>query len=65
VQTAATHAEYDALDVSQWTFYVMSRDAVEANGYKSLGLPTLERLSEGPVAYAGLAEAIAGATVGH
>lgn len=58
VHTATSHDVYDALDVNQWSFYVLPRQTLEDIGYKSIGLPTLERLTDGPIPYAGLAEAI-------
>lgn len=38
VQTCTDHSAYNALDVSQWEFHVVSGDAVRACGYKSLGI---------------------------
>lgn len=58
VQTAVAHDMYDALDVSQWDFHVLSREAVEVNGYKSIGLATLLRLTGGPVPYGDLAREV-------
>lgn len=58
VHTARTHAAYDVLDVSQWDFYVVARQPLEALGHKSIGLASLERLTDGPVTYADLASAI-------
>ncbi|MGH8526160.1 MAG: hypothetical protein ACREXY_18730 [Gammaproteobacteria bacterium] len=58
VQTAQSHDEYNPLDVSQWDFYVVPRDEIVALGFKSIGLASLLRLTNGPVAYEGLSEAI-------
>jgi hypothetical protein len=38
VQTCKDHAGYDALDVSQWEFYVVAAEAVRDSGYKTLGI---------------------------
>lgn len=61
VQTATTHEEFDALDTSQWQFYVASRAAVEAKGFRSLGLTTVQQISTGPWTVDELAAAIEGA----
>lgn len=58
VQTAQAHAEYNPLDVSQWDFYVVSRDAIVNLGFKSIGLASLRRLTSGPVEYEELSDAI-------
>lgn len=58
IQTATQHETYDVLDVRQWEFYVLSRAAIEATGYASIGLPTLHALSDGPVPYAEMSAAI-------
>lgn len=57
--TATTRQDYRALDVKQWDFYVMSQADVAATGYSSMSLSTVSRLCDGPVPYAGLADAIA------
>ncbi|CAG7574226.1 hypothetical protein FB554_2397 [Barrientosiimonas humi] len=58
LQTAREHDAYDPLDVSQWRFYVVPRRALEACGYASLGLRTVETLAGGAVSYADLGVAI-------
>lgn len=58
VQTATTHDDYDPLDVSQWSFYVVPSAAIEATGYKTIGLPTLLNLVDGPTEYHQLSAAI-------
>lgn len=58
IHTATRHEDYRPLDVAQWDFYVVSRAAIEATGYASIGLPTLRTLSDGAVAYAELDQAI-------
>ncbi|NYG54968.1 hypothetical protein [Nocardioides perillae] len=57
LQTATRHDDYDPLDVDQWTFFVLSRMAVEGQGRRSLGLSTLDRLTD-RLTYAELAAAI-------
>lgn len=63
IQTAKSHEEYDPLDVSQWAFYVVSRWAVEGTGYRSIGLPTLRTLADGPSTFAEVHEAVRRAAV--
>lgn len=46
IQTAQTHDQYDPLDVSQWSFYVLDRGAVEHLGYNSISLATLARVAD-------------------
>lgn len=58
IQTSTSHEMYDVLDVGQWEFFVVSRAAIEATGYASIGMPTLGTLCEGPVPYAELGSAI-------
>lgn len=58
VQTASRHEDYDPLDVEQWEFYVLSRQQVEALGYKSLGLSTLTSAAGQPIRYDQLATLI-------
>ena len=58
VLTCLDHATYDALDVAQWTFWLLSRDAVAATGQRSLALSRVQALAGHPVNYADLAEAI-------
>lgn len=58
IMTATCHQDYAALDLSQWDFYVVSRAAIEATGYASIGLPTLRTLAEKPIEYPHLAQAV-------
>lgn len=58
LQTATDHESLDVLDLAQWSFWVASREAVEATGARSLGLPTVKRIAEGPLSIGELAEAI-------
>jgi len=62
VQTATEHDRYDVLDIKQWEFYVLGRDVIERTGQGSIGLPRLRTLTNGPVMYSDLAEAIRSAT---
>jgi hypothetical protein len=52
VHTATDHANYDALDLDQWSFWVLPRSVVEATGQRSLGLARVEALAGPAVAYA-------------
>lgn len=58
IHTATRHEDYDVLDLGQWEFYVAGRTAIEATGYSSIGMPTLRTLTEGPVPYGELGDAI-------
>lgn len=62
---AKTHEEYDPLAVSQWTFCVATRAAVEERAGASMGLATLARIAGEPVDYADLRAAIAAAAEAH
>lgn len=46
VHEARIHADYDPLDLAQWTFYVLSRTQVEAmpRGVRDQALATLQRV---------------------
>lgn len=63
VQTATTHEVYDALNTSQWRFYVLPRTALEEFGYASIGLSNLERLAGTAITYAEIADAVRVASV--
>ncbi|WP_163541988.1 hypothetical protein [Occultella kanbiaonis] len=56
-QTATETAAYDALDVSQWDFYVLPRPVVEGFAGSRVGLARV-RLVARPVGFAKLGEAI-------
>jgi hypothetical protein len=58
VLTAIEHACYDALDVDQWSFWVLSRDVVAATGQASMGLARVQALAGPPVTYAGLPDRV-------
>jgi hypothetical protein len=65
VLTAREHAAYDALDLDQWSFWVLPREVVEGLGQKSIGLARVEALAGPPVAFGELADRVreaAGAT---
>lgn len=59
VQTALRHEEYNPLDVGQWQFYVLPRVTIEAMGYSSVSLPTLQAAAGASTPYPELAGAIA------
>ncbi len=46
VQTEKDRAKWDALDLSQWSFYVVPRAKLEAYGSSSLRLSTVQTFSE-------------------
>ncbi|WP_448638672.1 hypothetical protein [Geodermatophilus sp. URMC 63] len=58
VLTATEHARYDALDVGQWSFWVLPRNMVAATRQASMGLARVQALAGPPVTYAGLADRI-------
>ncbi len=60
VHTCCDHTMYDALDVSQWQFYVVPAQAVRASGYKTLGISWVRKQTE-PISFGELAAAIAAA----
>ena len=47
VITATTHDLYQALDTSQWRFWILPRQVVVNNGYNSMRLSTVMRLADG------------------
>lgn len=51
LQTAASHQEYDPLDVAQWQFYVAPRSVVGARVGARMGLATLTRVAGEPILY--------------
>jgi hypothetical protein len=57
VQTCEDPSTYDALDISQWEFYVVAAGPVRECGYKSVGISWVRRHAE-PVRFAELATAI-------
>jgi hypothetical protein len=61
VQTCRDPAEYNALDISQWEFYVVPAEHVRACGYKSVTISWVRRCAE-PVDFARLADAIEAAS---
>jgi hypothetical protein len=58
VQTATDHREYDALDLRQWSFWVLPRALVEATGQCSLGLARVRKLAGQRVSHADLADRV-------
>ncbi|ROS25603.1 hypothetical protein EDF22_2817 [Rathayibacter sp. PhB127] len=57
-QTSVRHSEYDPLDLTEWTFHVVSRTALDAAAGDSIGLAGVERVSQGATPWAGLADAV-------
>jgi hypothetical protein len=55
VLTATEHAAYDALDLDQWSFWVLPRQVIEELGQKSIVLARVEALAGPSVTYAELA----------
>ena len=51
IQARKTHEEYDALDVAQWEWYVVSANSIVEHGARSVGMWFLERYAEGPLSY--------------
>ena len=58
VLTATEHAHHDALDLSQWSFWVLPRQVVAATGQQSISLARLRALADPPVPYEELASRI-------
>ena len=61
LHTAATHDDYDPLQVSQWRFYVANRSTIATRAGARMGIATLERICGDPVMYPALAATIAAA----
>jgi hypothetical protein len=59
VLTTTDHATYDALDIDQWSFWVLPRSAVESTGQRSMGLSRVKELAGPPVPYGQLAARVA------
>jgi hypothetical protein len=55
VLTAVEHAAYDALNLEQWSFWVLPGEAVAATGQRSMRLSRVQAMAGPPVAYEGLA----------
>lgn len=64
LHAAASHEEYDPLDVAQWQFYVARRAAVEAKVGARMGLPSLTRVAGEPILYDDLRASIHVAATG-
>jgi hypothetical protein len=58
VLTATDHASYGALDLAQWSFWVLPRAVVEGTGQRSMQLSTVESLGGLAVTYAELADRV-------
>lgn len=58
LHTAEDHATYNALDLNQWRFWVLTREAIAARGLASISLKALQSLAGDPTPYEDLAAAI-------
>jgi hypothetical protein len=58
VLTATEHATYDALDLDQWSFWVLPRAVIEQLGQKSIGLARVQALAGPAISYAELPERV-------
>jgi hypothetical protein len=56
--TATEQATYDALDLRQWVFWVVSQAALASTNQDSIRLSRIQALGDEPVGYAELAERI-------
>ncbi len=63
VLTATEHARYDALDLDQWSFWVLPAGALAATGQHSIRLSVVQRMAGPPAPYAELADRIRGVVV--
>lgn len=59
LQACSDPRAYDPLNIDQWLFYVLSARKVEALAQKTARLSTIERIGGPPVAWSGLAVAVA------
>lgn len=58
VLTATDHDEYDALDIAQWSFWVLPVSVVAGTGQRSMRLSRVEALAGPAVPYTALAQRI-------
>src|SRR3954454_5128490 len=58
VLTATEHATYDALDLDQWSFWVLPRQVIEQLGQKSIGLARVQALAGPPITYVELPDRV-------
>ncbi len=58
VQTATEHAAYDALDMRQWSFWVLPAAEIAATGQRSIRLSVVQEMAGPPVGYAGLTDRV-------
>lgn len=59
VHTEQDPAAYQVLDISKWTFYVVSADRVRASGARTVGIAWVEAQAGAPARFDELAPAIA------
>jgi hypothetical protein len=57
VQNSLTHDEYDALDLSQWEFYLLHKKELEQRKTKSISLSVVKRVVR-PVSFDGIASRV-------
>ena len=57
VQNSIVHDEYDALNLSQWEFYLLTKKQLEQRNTKSMSLNVVKRITK-PVAYTEIASEI-------
>jgi hypothetical protein len=62
LHTAEDHETYSALNLSQWTFWVLTRAVIAARGLASISLQTLRALAGDSVSFEDLASAISGSS---
>lgn len=65
VQTAQQHEQYRPLDLSQWDFYVVGHDALEAAGNSSIGLKAVIDLAGPPTPWSRLRYSVTSTAVGQ
>ena len=58
VQTCRVPKDYGPLDLDQWRFYVLGRDAVESTKVRSISLATVQKLDPIECSYSGLRAAV-------
>jgi hypothetical protein len=58
LHTAKTHAAYNALDLSQWTFWVLPREELASRGLGSISLSTVKAAATNTTLYEALGQTI-------
>lgn len=57
VQNALKHDEYDAMDLAQWEFYLLTKDQLQQRNTKSMSLGVVKRFTK-PVSFSEIASVI-------